>query len=66
MKVYELIQALCQCEPDCDVKVNFNASMTFDCPHCEKSFDDNIAGITSIDDTDYRGRVKEFYIEIRY
>ena len=38
MKVYELIQALCQCEPDCDVKVNFNASMTFDCPHCEKEF----------------------------
>lgn len=66
MKVYELIQKLVECEPDDEVRVNFVLDRTLDCPECENYFDEELSDDrVNIDNTDYNGRLGEFYINIK-
>ena len=63
MKVYELIQALAEVDADYEVKIDFTAFATFDCPRCKEIFDDEIKDISTVDNTNYNTYGKEFYIK---
>ena len=46
--------------------VNFILDRTLDCPKCENCFDEELSDSrVNIDNTDYNGRLGEFYINIK-
>ena len=65
MKVYELMQKLCQCNADDEVNIKFTLNWTLDCPHCENDFDKTLSDTVNIDSTDYKWNLGEFNIIVK-